>query len=279
LPCAVAAPLHHPRRTRTLHLNPFERVVANEQLVTLVWMSSVALTSQNASASPNPVVFGNAPFPPAIQLYVPDLFLRKGFPRLYEGVLRLPVIRSIRQQEHETLRCAFDENLRTGDDVLEVGAGTGYYTFEIAAIVRSVVALERAPGMTRILRQRIADSAARNISVVESEFLSYAPEPARKFDAVAAIGVLDSVIDWRPFLDRCIALAARRVVLTVPRSSFWARIHSFFGGMVGVDVRVYDPDEFARHLGGRRFHLRETGLQTRWTHGLTLVAVIETDNL
>jgi SAM-dependent methyltransferase len=214
-----------------------------------------------------------------IEHYVPDIFLRKGFPRLYEGVLSLPVICSIRRQERELLHRTFAENLESSNDVLEVGAGTGYYTFEIARRVRTVVALERAEGMTRILRQRIADSAVRNISVVESDFLSYAPAPPSKFDAVVAIGVLDSVIDWRPFIDRCIALATRRVILTIPRSSFWAGIHSFFGGIVGVDVRVYNPDELARYLSGRRFHLRETGLQTHWTHGLTLVAVIETDNL
>jgi SAM-dependent methyltransferase len=208
---------------------------------------------------------------------VPDIFLRKGFPRLYEGVLRLPVIRRIRRQERELLHRTFADNLQLSDDVLEVGAGTGYYTFEIARMVRSVVALERADGMTRILRQRFADSAACNVSIVDSEFLAYAP--ARTFDAVIAIGVLDSVVDWRPFLDRCIALATRRVILTIPRSSFWASIHSFFGGMVGVDVCVYDPEEFARHLRGHRVDFRETGLRTRWTHGLTLVAVIETDKV
>lgn len=221
----------------------------------------------------------NAAPRPAIQDYVPDIFLRKGFPRLYEGVLRLPVIRSIRQQERDLLHRTFAENLQSSDDVLEVGAGTGYYTFEIARMVRSVMALERAEGMTRILRQRIADCAARNISVVESDFFSYTPAGDRKFDVVIAIGVLDSVIDWRPFLDRCIALAARRVILTIPRSSFWASIHSFFGGMMGVDVRVYDPEEFAHHLHGRRVEFRETGLRTRWTHGLTLIAVIDTEKL
>lgn len=219
----------------------------------------------------------NAALQQAIQDYVPDIFLRKGFPRLYEGVLRLPVIRSIRRQERELLHRTFAENLRSSDDVLEVGAGTGYYTFEIARMVRSVVALEPAEGMIDILSQRIVDSKVRSISVVESEFLAYSP--AKTFDAVVAVGVLDSVIDWRPFLDRCIALATRRVILTIPRSSLWASIHSFFGGMMGVDVSVYDPDEFARHLRGRRVHFRETGLRTRWTHGLTLVAVIETDKL
>lgn len=206
---------------------------------------------------------------------MPDLFLKRGFPNFYESVLRLPVIRSIRRQEHETLRRTFAENLLRSDNVLEVGAGTGFYTFEIAGLVRNVVALERATGMTRILKERIAASPVQNISVVKSDFLAYTP--ARKFDVVAAIGVLDSVVEWRPFVDRCISLATRHVILTIPRSSFWASIHSFFGGLIGVQIRVYDPAEFEHHLHGRRFKVYETGLQMRWTHGLTMVAVIETD--
>jgi len=129
---------------------------------------------------------------------MPDISLKRGAPNLYESVLRLPVIRNIRRQEHETLRRTIAENLCSSDDALEVGAGTGFYTFEIASHVRSVVALERARGMTRILKQRIAASSAQNISVVESDFFSYSPD--RKFDAVAAIGVLDSIVEWGHFL-------------------------------------------------------------------------------
>jgi SAM-dependent methyltransferase len=207
---------------------------------------------------------------------MPDLFLRRGFPKLYEGVLRLPVIRSIRMQEQKTLQRAFAKNLLRSDEVLEVGAGTGYYTFEIATRVRSVVALERAPGMTRILKQRVCASTTQNISIVESDFLSYSP--SRRFDVVVAIGVLDSVVEWHLFVHRCVSVAKRCVILTIPRSSFWASIHSFFGGMMGVDIHVYDPDELARHLPGHRVKLYETGLKTRWTHGLTVVAVIEIGN-
>lgn len=211
----------------------------------------------------------------AVQLYVPDVFLRRGFPSLYESVLRLPVIRSIRRQEHETLRRAFLQNLQPSDEVLEVGSGTGYYTFEIAALVRSIVALERSAGMAAILKEKIVSRDTQNISTVDSDFLEFSA--GRKFDAVIAIGVLDTVVEWRPFLDRCVSLAKRRIILTIPRSSLWASVHSFFGGMVGVRVSVYDPREFANHLRGQRLTLQETGLQTRWTHGLTFVAVIETD--
>ncbi|HEV2315697.1 MAG TPA: class I SAM-dependent methyltransferase [Candidatus Acidoferrales bacterium] len=203
-----------------------------------------------------------------------DLFLKSGFPRLYEHVLRLPVIRSIRQEEQQTLLRTFAENLDGADQVLEVGAGTGFYTFEIARRVQSVTALERSPGMTRILRERITSVGTRNITVVESDFFSYAPD--RRVDAVIAIGVLDCVTDAKAFLARCISLATKCVIVTIPRSSFWASIHSFFGGMMGVRVSVYTPEQIAIYLGGYRYTLTETGLRTQWTHGLTVVAVIRT---
>ncbi len=203
-----------------------------------------------------------------------DLFLQKGFPRLYEGVLSLPVIRSIRRQEQQTLRQTFMENLDPADQVLEVGAGTGFYTFDIACRVQSVTALERSPGMMRILRERILGAGTRNITVVESDFFAYAPD--RSFDAVIAIGVLDCVDDAKTFLSRCISLATKCVIVTIPRSSFWASIHSLFGGMMGVRINVYTPEEIAGYLSGRPYTLQETGMRTHWTNGLTLVAVIRT---
>ncbi|HKV27346.1 MAG TPA: class I SAM-dependent methyltransferase [Candidatus Acidoferrales bacterium] len=203
-----------------------------------------------------------------------DLFLKNGFPRLYEPVLRLPVIRSIRKQEQQALQRIFAENLEATDQVLEVGAGTGFYTFEIARRVQSVTALERSPGMIRILRDRIKSSATCNITVIESDFFCYAPD--RRFDVVIAIGVLDCVADAKAFFGRCISLATRCVIVTIPRSSLWASIHSFFGGLMGARVSVYAPEEIAGYLRGYRYTLVETGLRTSWTHGLTLVAVIET---
>lgn len=203
-----------------------------------------------------------------------DLFIKSGFPRLYEHVLRLPIIRSIRQQEQQTLLRTFAENLDEADQVLEVGAGTGFYTFEIARRVQSVTALERSPGMTRILRERILDASARNITVVESDFFVFAP--ARRFDVVIAIGVLDCVNDAKTFLSRCISLATKCVIVTIPRSSFWASIHSFFGGMMGVHISVYTPEEIASYLRGYGYTLKETGLRTSWTRGLTIVAMIRT---
>ena len=203
-----------------------------------------------------------------------DIFSLKGFPQAYESILRLPVIRNIRAQEQKLIRRILDENLRPEDEVLEIGAGTGFYSFEMTKRCRELTALERAPGMVRILERRISNASIPNIRVVECDFFAYWRETG--FDVVAAIGVLDSILDWKSFLDRCISLARRRVIITVPQDSFWGCLYSIFGKMSRSPVRLYQRTELADFLEGCSIEIYETGLRTRWTRGLTLVMVIET---
>lgn len=205
---------------------------------------------------------------------VPDIFSRSGFPLAYESILRLPVIRNIRAQEQQLIRRILDENLRPEDEVLEIGAGTGFYSFEMAKRCRQLTVLERAPGMARILTRRLANANVANMRAVECDFFAYWRENG--FDVVAAIGVLDCVADWESFLNRCISLARRRVIITVPQDSFWGRIYSMFGQMSRSPVRLYQRMELTNFLSGWSIEIYETGLSTRWTRGLTLVMVIET---
>lgn len=206
---------------------------------------------------------------------VPDIFSRSGFPHAYEAILKLPVIRSIRAQEQQAIRRILDEHLRPEDEILEVGAGTGFYSFEIARRCRQLIALERAPGMARILKQRIESTDLANIRLVECDFFAYWREAG--FDVVAAIGVLDGVAEWQSFLDRCVSLARRRVIVTVPQFSFWSRFYWLFSKMSRSPARVYKPEELTNHLNGYRVKFYETGLRTKFTRGLTLVIVIETE--
>ena len=171
------------------------------------------------------------------------------------------------------IRRILDENLRPEDEVLEIGAGTGFYSFEIARRCRQLVALERAPGMARILKGRIARASVTNIRVLECDFFAYRREAA--FDVVMAIGVLDGIEDWQPFLDRCVSLAKRIVIVTVPQFSLWSRFYWVFSKMSRSPARIYKPEELMNHLNGYRVEFRETGLRTRFTHGMTLVVVIE----
>ena len=206
---------------------------------------------------------------------VPDIFNRNGFPQLYEIILTLPIIRNIRAQEQRLVRRILDENLREEDEVLEIGAGTGFYSFEIAKRCRELTALERAPGMARILERRIASANVRNIRVLECDFPAYWRDAG--FDVVAAIGVLDGVADWQPFLERCVSLARRRVIFTVPQASLWGYVYQLFGRMSRSPVSMADPKELRSVLRDGSVKIWETGLRTRWTRGLTLVMVIEVE--
>lgn len=206
---------------------------------------------------------------------MPDIFNRSGFPQLYEFILKLPVIRNIRSQEQQLIRRILDENVRANDEVLEIGAGTGFYSFEMAKRCRELTALERAPGMARILERRISSASIPNIRVAECDFFAYWRDAG--FDVVAAIGVLDGVADWQSFLRRCMSLARRRVIVTVPQASFWGRAYQLFGRMSRSRVWLAEPDELRNFLNGRSVEISETGLRTRWTRGLTLVMVVETE--
>lgn len=205
-----------------------------------------------------------------------DIFRRNGFPHAYELILRLPVIRSIRAQEQRLLHRILTESLRPGDEVLEIGAGTGFYTFDIAQRCRSVIALEPSAGMARILKARITASGVRNISVIETDFFAYTPD--KQSDVVAAIGVLDVISEWRTFLDRCLKFAKRRVIVTVPQRSFWSAIYLLFGKISRSPACTYKREELMDFLRGHPVEVYETGLRTRWTNGLTLVIVIEKES-
>ena len=54
----------------------------------------------------------------------------------YEKLLKAPFARKIRRDEEELLTRLFAENLCKEDTVLEIGAGTGYYSISIATLVK-----------------------------------------------------------------------------------------------------------------------------------------------
>lgn len=206
---------------------------------------------------------------------MPDIFNRNGFPQLYETILKLPIIRNIRAQEQQLIRRILDENVKAEDEVLEIGAGTGFYSFEIAKRCRELTALERAPGMARILERKIAIANVRNIHVLECDFPAYWRDAG--FDVVVAIGVLDGIANWQPFLERCVSLARRRVIVTAPQASFWGYVYQLFGRISRSRVWLAEPEELKSILRDGSVKIWETGLRTRWMRGLTLVMVIEVE--
>jgi ubiquinone/menaquinone biosynthesis C-methylase UbiE len=63
--------------------------------------------------------------------------------------------------------------LDSDSTIVDLAAGTGRFTIEVAAHCREVIAVDVSRPMTALLRQRIAELGISNVTVVEAGFLSY----------------------------------------------------------------------------------------------------------
>jgi protein-L-isoaspartate O-methyltransferase len=110
-------------------------------------------------------------------------------PLLYDMGFRLiPSLRLLRSREQTAVHGALDACARTTDSVLEVGAGTGWYTGAIAARVRGVRAEEPAPAMRDRLERSVARHGYRNVTVHDGRLPLGDRPPA---DGIVCVGVLD----------------------------------------------------------------------------------------
>lgn len=76
-------------------------------------------------------------------------------------------------------------DIKSGDRVLEVGAGSGYAAAVIGQIAAHVVAVERQAELVRIARERMNRLGIRNVEIVEGDGSLGWPDEA-PFDAILA---------------------------------------------------------------------------------------------
>ena len=81
------------------------------------------------------------------------------------------------------------DDLRGARRVLEVAAGTGLVTLQVAPAVASLVATDRSPEMLEVLRDRVKVAGLANVEVKEADVLALGFADA-SFDAVIAANLL-----------------------------------------------------------------------------------------
>lgn len=75
--------------------------------------------------------------------------------------------------------------IKSGDTVLEVGAGSGYAAAVISRIAGKVIAIERQHDLVEVARQRLERLGYSNVEIVEGDGTRGCPEHA-PFDAILA---------------------------------------------------------------------------------------------
>jgi SAM-dependent methyltransferase len=191
----------------------------------------------------------------------------------YEFSLSLPVIASIRRQESRAVLGLLSQYADPRHRVIEIGPGTGCYTLGLARMFREVVAVEDSSTMAAILRQKLLAADAPNVTVVNQDFLGLPAEEA--FDVAVAIGVLDYVAEPEAFVAKMCATAGRAVIFTAPQRGLWGRCFVAANRLRGTNVYCYQQSTPSRWAPSWRCTIREVGLKTPLTKGLTLVAVLE----
>lgn len=81
--------------------------------------------------------------------------------------------------------------LAPGDEVLEIGTGSGYLTACLGRLSRDVVSLERHADLADAARARLLAYGAANVRIEAADAFDWDTE--RRFDAICVTGAVDTV--------------------------------------------------------------------------------------
>ena len=83
-------------------------------------------------------------------------------------------------------------SIDAGEDVLEIGAGSGYLTACLGALARDVVSLERHADLAEAARGRLQAQAIANVRIETADAFGW--DTDRRFDAICVGGAVDVVL-------------------------------------------------------------------------------------
>lgn len=89
-------------------------------------------------------------------------------------------------------------DLGPGDDVLEIGTGSGFLTACLGRLAREVVSVERHADLAEGARAQLAAQSVSNATVITADALAYRTD--RRFSAICVTGAVATIpahfLDW-----------------------------------------------------------------------------------
>ena len=126
-------------------------------------------------------------------------------------------------------------HVRTGDAVLDIGAGAGLFALPLAATARLVTAVEPSPIQVSRLRQEIERHEVRNVAVIESRWEDVDIETLEHHDIVVAVHSLQMRDIADALRKMCRAATSRVLLVHSAGHSLSGILHELFGIEKGPD--------------------------------------------
>jgi SAM-dependent methyltransferase len=198
-------------------------------------------------------------------------------PEKYDRLIGMPVTRKIRAAEDEAILRIFRERVKPEDSILEIGSGTGYYTIRFAKASKRLTAVDSNPRMVEHLKKEVEEKGIDNVEIVGGDFLTYGN--GEKHDWVIALGVLEYVEDPGEFLERLMSYSNKWVLITFPSPNVIGWLYWITSRFNGVHIHLFTKRTIEEKYGKSIVHLEDVGLKSKVMPGMTLVCLIERENV
>jgi ubiquinone/menaquinone biosynthesis C-methylase UbiE len=157
-----------------------------------------------------------------------------GFVRIPEREIALKAIKKIADQS---------------SSVLEIGAGTGRFTLEIAPLVKQVTAIDISEGMLEYLRQKMKSKGITNVNLVRANFIEASFN--EKFDLIVSFSAIEYLKDEKALFAKISSLLVPggHLIITTTHNTFfrwWGRMGNYF--RQGVYMNAYSKTKMRRLL-------------------------------
>jgi len=156
------------------------------------------------------------------------------------------------------------ERLEEGQDVLEIGAGTGNVSLEAARKVKSVTINDLSPKMLEIAIAKAQKMGRKNVEFVVGDATAL-PFPDRSFDACLLINVLHVLPEPLACLQEAWRILRPKGVLIVAafcHAEGWKirLLSSLLGMLSGITFRKFSATDFADMVEEVGFYVLEKRL-------------------